>query len=172
MNDCITTTKQSTTKPCAYFLGYTVISYPGQLFIRYYDNNNFELLMFSIHHLCYDQCCPLLYMFAMYLLSTQIFSNTKTFTHGFPEPFVYPIDPTFVRLLNCSNGNINSIDYEHSSRQTMAALYSQLWFENRLGFKRFLFLCRRNENWISPPQIQHNILWSSEIGCSQSIYQI
>ena len=27
MNDCITTTKQSTTKPCAYFLGYTVQSY-------------------------------------------------------------------------------------------------------------------------------------------------
>ena len=24
MNDCITTTKQSTTRPCAYFLGYTV----------------------------------------------------------------------------------------------------------------------------------------------------
>ena len=24
MNDCITTTKQSTTKPCAYYLGYTV----------------------------------------------------------------------------------------------------------------------------------------------------
>ena len=27
MNDCITTTKQSTTKPCAYFLGYTVGSW-------------------------------------------------------------------------------------------------------------------------------------------------
>ena len=27
MNDCITTTKQSTTKPCAYFLGYTVYHY-------------------------------------------------------------------------------------------------------------------------------------------------
>ena len=27
MNDCITTTKQSTTKPCAYFLGYTVMVY-------------------------------------------------------------------------------------------------------------------------------------------------
>ena len=25
MNDCITTRKQSTTKPCAYFLGYTVV---------------------------------------------------------------------------------------------------------------------------------------------------
>ena len=25
MNDCITTTKQSTAKPCAYFLGYTVL---------------------------------------------------------------------------------------------------------------------------------------------------
>ena len=27
MNDCITTTKQSTTKPCAHFLGYTVPSF-------------------------------------------------------------------------------------------------------------------------------------------------
>ena len=27
MNDCITTTKQSTTKPCAYFLGYTVLCF-------------------------------------------------------------------------------------------------------------------------------------------------
>ena len=27
MNDCITTTKQSTTEPCAYFLGYTVSPY-------------------------------------------------------------------------------------------------------------------------------------------------
>ena len=26
MNDCVTTTKQSTTKPCAYFLGYTVFT--------------------------------------------------------------------------------------------------------------------------------------------------
>ena len=29
MNDCITTTKQSTTKPCAYFLGYTVWTLMG-----------------------------------------------------------------------------------------------------------------------------------------------
>ena len=28
MNDCITTTKQSTTKPCAYFLVYTVVMWP------------------------------------------------------------------------------------------------------------------------------------------------
>ena len=28
LNDCITTTKQSTTKPCAYFLGYTVCMKP------------------------------------------------------------------------------------------------------------------------------------------------
>ena len=35
MNDCITTTKQSTTKPCAYFLGYTVCDTPvGQLASR------------------------------------------------------------------------------------------------------------------------------------------
>ena len=29
MNDCITATKQSTTKPCAYFLGYTLCSTVG-----------------------------------------------------------------------------------------------------------------------------------------------
>ena len=34
MNDCITTTKQSTTKPCAYFLGYTV--YPWYQFKNYW----------------------------------------------------------------------------------------------------------------------------------------
>ena len=36
MNDCITTTKQSTTKPCAYFLGYTVYNscYINQLQIN------------------------------------------------------------------------------------------------------------------------------------------
>ena len=33
MNDCITTTKQSTTKPCAYFLGYTVPCSPFLVFI-------------------------------------------------------------------------------------------------------------------------------------------
>ena len=31
MNDCITTTKQSTTKPCAYFLGYTVFYKSGTI---------------------------------------------------------------------------------------------------------------------------------------------
>ena len=32
MNDCITTTKQSTTKPCAYFLGYTVcVTFTGMM---------------------------------------------------------------------------------------------------------------------------------------------
>ena len=31
MNDCITTTKQSTTKPCAYFLGFTVYRFYSSL---------------------------------------------------------------------------------------------------------------------------------------------
>ena len=38
MNDCITTTKQSTTKPCAYFLGYTV--YCGWAIV--YNHSLFE----------------------------------------------------------------------------------------------------------------------------------
>ena len=32
MNDCITTTKQSTTKSCAYFLGYTVYCVPHRIY--------------------------------------------------------------------------------------------------------------------------------------------
>ena len=44
MNDCITTTKQSTTKPCAYFLGYTVSWVIGDMrmmFISVEDNNSY-----------------------------------------------------------------------------------------------------------------------------------
>ena len=35
MNDCITTTKQSTTKPCAYVLGYTVLEFWWQVMLAY-----------------------------------------------------------------------------------------------------------------------------------------
>ena len=35
MNDCITTTKQSTTKPCAYFLGYTVSGNKSQMAMKW-----------------------------------------------------------------------------------------------------------------------------------------
>ena len=38
MNDCMTTTKQSTTKPCAYFLGYTVAS-SLKIFQIFHENN-------------------------------------------------------------------------------------------------------------------------------------
>ena len=48
MNDCITTTKQSTTKPCAYFLGYTVIQI--QMYIPLpRPGNDVE---FSVQHIC------------------------------------------------------------------------------------------------------------------------
>ena len=41
MNDCITTTKQSTTKPCAYFLGYTVYGGAWSHSFQYYNNVTF-----------------------------------------------------------------------------------------------------------------------------------
>ena len=48
MNDCITTTKQSTTKQCAYFLGYTVSVYQGLLHFRtesiIFHNTNITIL--------------------------------------------------------------------------------------------------------------------------------
>ena len=40
MNDCITTTKQSTTKPCAYFLGYTVLLNKYHHFVKHWCYRN------------------------------------------------------------------------------------------------------------------------------------
>ena len=42
MNDCITTTKQSTTKPCAYFLGYTVGSLRSSVMIVTFHTKIYE----------------------------------------------------------------------------------------------------------------------------------
>ena len=39
MNDCITTTEQSTTKPCAYFLGYTVPAVGNLSFVQVYNSH-------------------------------------------------------------------------------------------------------------------------------------
>ena len=44
MNDCITTTKQSTTKPCAYFLGYTVVIARGSENFEAFGCDNPSLL--------------------------------------------------------------------------------------------------------------------------------
>ena len=74
MNDCITTTKQSTTKPCAYFLGYTVgmDAYDGRIIMASWHE---ALLSFSVgnppwsslkkshvnvNHLCCHCMCKLL----------------------------------------------------------------------------------------------------------------
>ena len=53
MNDCITTTKQSTAKPCAYFLGYTVvmtkkISIQKRLFQHVYVRYKLRPLLFEM----------------------------------------------------------------------------------------------------------------------------
>ena len=45
MNDCITTTKQSTTKPCAYFLGYTVFVTSYQIHTEYTCRTNRHLVL-------------------------------------------------------------------------------------------------------------------------------
>ena len=47
MNDCITTTKQSTTKPCAYFLGYTVAHCTG---IVHSMAHRIDIILPSIRH--------------------------------------------------------------------------------------------------------------------------
>ena len=68
MNDCITTTKQSTTKPCAYFLGYTVHihlcsnGYSLVLVMAFglYDASNHSLNYSISQEICTRFCCALL----------------------------------------------------------------------------------------------------------------
>ena len=50
MNDCITTTKQSTTKLCAYFLGYTVIRMDGS------NSKNWSSIMLYGSTHTWDRC--------------------------------------------------------------------------------------------------------------------
>ena len=56
MNDCISTTKQSTTKLCAYFLGYTVISNISEI----------ELTKKTQHHSTSQICYGVLYAFGIF----------------------------------------------------------------------------------------------------------
>ena len=59
MNDCITTTKQSTTKPCACFLGYTVYtSRVGKqsLTRKYNDTTNWTCQNVRIHVTIHNIC--------------------------------------------------------------------------------------------------------------------
>ena len=51
MNDCITTTKQSTTKPCAYFLGYTVF-HPT----LFWQRNYLSMLELNLTHVSKRGC--------------------------------------------------------------------------------------------------------------------
>ena len=63
MNDCITTTKQSTTKPCAYFLGYTVCPWCSGNSILLIPPNFliYGTWMYSIsQEICTRFCCALL----------------------------------------------------------------------------------------------------------------
>ena len=68
MNDCITTTKQSTTKPCAYFLGYTVTGMFSNVLEKYGSsfvlnnsgrkptivNTVVHLTLYEIWHYCFE----------------------------------------------------------------------------------------------------------------------
>ena len=67
MNDCITTTKQSTTKPCAYFLVYTVNHRWSNYILHLtmgvitYPCPNISLSLYSIsQEICTRFCCALL----------------------------------------------------------------------------------------------------------------
>ena len=76
MNDCITTTKQSTKKTCAYFLGYTVYIY----------------ICIYIGYLSSGTKRPICMMF---------FFNYREHSLFFTYPHFYALSPTELWLLDC-----------------------------------------------------------------------
>ena len=81
MNDCITTTKQSTTKPCAYFLGYTVCLLLKLIF----KMTTVHRQKRSVHFWLTNGCsCE----------SVKVFETENVSTQGELEP------PTFAVMLN------------------------------------------------------------------------
>ena len=57
MNDCLTTTKQSTTKPCAYFLGYTV-KLRSQLELKKYTYRRAMAVFMAVFRELFDEKWP------------------------------------------------------------------------------------------------------------------
>ena len=72
MNDCITTTKQSTTKPCAYFLGYTVCC---QIYMP--DNQLFTNSLLTFRHHRYNNFAQNKYHCQVSLLCHHIWQSME-----------------------------------------------------------------------------------------------
>ena len=73
INDCVTTTKQSTTKPCAYFLGYTVEC-------SHKNESNTEGISFAyktFYHTCTCTCSEALHTHISISLSVRIVTFVK-----------------------------------------------------------------------------------------------
>ena len=88
MNDCITTTKQSTTKTCAYFLGYTVIL------------KNVGNLPTSIHYeqIRSTKSYTCTYCMVCTVFCTQVSISAKLMGRTLPRHFSDHIDVTYVGI--------------------------------------------------------------------------
>ena len=85
MNDCITTTKQSTTKPCEYFLGHTVIGhkpilFPGSWCHQAINTNHIEYMKYVIFVLSWKNTFN--YQCHLYVENNR---NANIFFYIFPQ---------------------------------------------------------------------------------------
>ena len=78
MNDCITTTKQSTTKQCAYFLGYTVLTAGQHLFSNEPVNSN------TFISICFLTICDALARMTP-SLSWSVLLTSLSHLRGYPQ---------------------------------------------------------------------------------------
>ena len=123
MNDCITTTKQSTTKPCAYFLGYTV-SIKKHVFIHtLFFLDNMYMVRFYRHEAM--KCC---YITVVGILCIQLvisFIACRMLSH-----FMYFVRNHEIKIFNQSI--INLIFSNNASNYNIKTSEQIMWNQVRI----------------------------------------
>ena len=114
LNDCITTTKQSTTKPCAYFLGYTVWAIFNITILQtsqYRVPHLYTVSDFFHSHVHIENRCK--------------WQNNKTLIYVFPPAH----DNTFIRAKNQTVAKLYLKFYWHCWSDVRGSfLYKQFFF--------------------------------------------
>ena len=105
MNDCITTTKQSTTKPCAYFLGYTVCPTKYTHFwCAVFCCGCSIIISWSMWFICQCSPCLLHWEWDNRMIMIRVYSNATEVMVNFTNTFFLVHFDGYIILLSSRNG--------------------------------------------------------------------
>ena len=130
MNDCITTPNQSTTKPCAYFLGYTVHAVIDNILMgnRWYDSRYISIELWNHNPLSYNgkKAIWMLCQTAPKPSTSDRLHNTRgLLPRGYCTRFAYIY--VVVPFLPCAHGTLRAAILTDTS-QPSCTVNHKLWY--------------------------------------------